>query len=78
MPASPLARIRRFGEALYMTAEQLNQKLRWLVLERQALREHGAATDELEANRLAIVRVQWKLSYAFIENHRPRGLPEAA
>jgi hypothetical protein len=78
MPASPLAQLRRLGEALYMNAEQLNQRLRWLVLERQALREHGAATDELEANRLAIVRVQWKLSYAFIENHRPHGLPEAA
>jgi GAF domain-containing protein len=78
MPASPLAEIRSVREALHMNAEQLNQKLRWLVLERQALRELGAATDELERNRLEIVRVQWKLSYVFIENHRPHGLPEAA
>lgn len=61
-----------------MNAGQLNQKLRWLVLERQALREHGAATDDLERNRLEIVRVHRRLSYAFTENHRPRGLPEAA
>jgi hypothetical protein len=61
-----------------MNAEQLNQRLRWLVLERQALRERGAATDELERNRLEIVRVQWKLTYAFIELHRPDGLPAAA
>jgi GAF domain-containing protein len=78
MPASPLAEIRSVREALHMNAEQLNQKLRWLVLERQALRGLGAATDELERNRLEIVRVQWKLSYAFTENHRPHGLPEAA
>jgi hypothetical protein len=61
-----------------MTVEQLNQKLRWLVSERQALRDRGAATDETERNRLEIVRVQWKLSYALIELHRPDGLPHAA
>lgn len=48
------------------------------MIERQALREHGAATDELERNRLEIVRVQWKLSYAFIELHQPDGLDRAA
>jgi hypothetical protein len=78
MPASPLAGRRPFGQTLFMNAERLNQKLRQLVLERQALRERGAATDELERNRLEIVRVQWKLSYAFVELHRPHGLPEAA
>jgi hypothetical protein len=61
-----------------MNVEQLNQKLRWLVFERQALRDRGAATDETERNRLEIVRVQWKLSYALIELHRPDGLPQAA
>ena len=61
-----------------MTVEQLNQKLRWLVSERQALRDQGAATDEVERNRLEIVRVQWTLSYALIELHRPDGLPQAA
>jgi len=61
-----------------MTVGQLNQKLRWLVLERQALRERGAAMDELERNRLDLVRVQWKLSHALIELNRPRGLDHAA
>ena len=61
-----------------MTVGQLNQELRWLVLERQALRERGAAMDELERNRVDIVRVQWKLSSALIELHRPRGLDQAA
>jgi len=61
-----------------MNVDQLNQKLRWLVLERQALRERGAATDELERNRLAIVRGQLQLSWAYIELHRPCELDRAA
>jgi len=61
-----------------VTVGQLNQRLRWLVLERQALRERGAAMDELERNRLDLVRVQWKLSHALIELDRPRGLDHAA
>jgi hypothetical protein len=61
-----------------MSVMQLNQKLRRLVLARQALRDHGAAADQIERNRLEIVRVQWKLSYAFIELHRPDGLGQAA
>ncbi len=52
--------------------------LRELVLERQALREGGAAADELERNRLAIVRAQWQLSYAFVELHQPHELDQAA
>ena len=78
MPASPLAVEARVREPIDMIADQLNKKLRQLVLERRALRERGAATDELERNRLEIVRVQWKLSYAFIELHRPDGLRAAA
>ena len=78
MPASPLAAERCVREASHMNAVQLNQRLRLLVLERKALRERGAATDELERNRLEIVRVQWKLSNAFIELHRPDGLRAAA
>jgi len=34
--------------------------------------------DELERNRLDLVRVQWKLSHALIELDRPRGLDHAA
>ena len=54
-----------------MTVSQLNQRLRWLVLERQALRDRGAAPDDLERNRLDIVRVQWKLSYASVGPNPP-------
>jgi hypothetical protein len=61
-----------------MTVDQLNAKLRWLVVERQSLRERGAAADDLERNRLAIVHAQWQLTYAFIELHRPRELDRAA
>jgi hypothetical protein len=61
-----------------MTLDQLEAQLRWLGLERQALRERGAAADELERNRLAIIRAQWQLSWAYIELHRPRELDRAA
>jgi hypothetical protein len=54
-----------------MTVAQLTERLRQLVLERQALRERGASGDDLERNRREIVRRQWELSYALIESHRP-------
>jgi hypothetical protein len=46
-----------------------------LVLERQKLRLGDAPAEELERNRLAIVRCQWELSQALIERH---ALPAAA
>ena len=52
-----------------MNIDALTTLLRDLVLERQALRDRGAAADEIEANRLEIVRVQWQLSYALSELH---------
>jgi hypothetical protein len=61
-----------------MSANQLNQRLRWLVLERQSLLERGAAADDLERNREELVRAQRRLSYAFIHLHRPDGPLEAA
>ena len=61
-----------------MTVEQLQQKLRLLALERQAFCERGAAADDLEQNRLGIVRAQWQLSHALIELHEPHGLNRAA
>jgi hypothetical protein len=61
-----------------MNVDMLTAQLRDLVLERQALREGGAAADELERNRLAIVRAQWQLSYAFVELHQPHELDQAA
>ena len=54
-----------------MTVAKLNQRLRWLVLERQALRDRGAATDQLERNRNELVRVQWKLAYASVGPDSP-------
>jgi hypothetical protein len=54
-----------------MTVTQLNQRLRWLVLEREALRDRGAATDQLERNRNELVRVQWKLAYASVGPDSP-------
>jgi hypothetical protein len=46
-----------------MTHEQLNKRLRWLVLERITLDERGAATDVLERNYLETIRVQRRLSF---------------
>jgi hypothetical protein len=40
-----------------------------LVRERQSLRDGGANGDELEWNRLRIVRAQWELSHVLIEAH---------
>jgi len=54
-----------------MTTAQLNQRLRWLVMERQALRDRGAATDDIERNRNDLVRVQWKLAYASVGPDSP-------
>jgi hypothetical protein len=47
-----------------MTHEQLNKRLRWLVLERITLDERGAAADVLERNDLETIRVQRRLSFA--------------
>jgi hypothetical protein len=54
-----------------MTVTQLNQRLRWLELERQALRDRGAATDDFERNRSELVRVQWRLAYASVGPDSP-------
>jgi hypothetical protein len=61
-----------------MNVDTLTAQLRELVMERQALRERGAAADELEPNRLAIVRAQWQLTYALVELHETPGLDRAA
>jgi hypothetical protein len=68
-PARRLVQEGPKGEALPMNIDGLTTLLRDLVLERQALRDRGAAADEIEANRLEIVRVQWQLSYALAELH---------
>jgi hypothetical protein len=62
-------------QALAMKVEQLTERLRQLVSERQSLRDRGASTADLERNRLEIVRRQWELSRALIESHVPEPLP---
>ena len=51
------------------SVERLQQEVRRLVTERQALHEREAPRDELEANRLELVRRQQELSLALIEGH---------
>lgn len=59
--------------------EILTQLHARLVNERQQLRSEGAASDELERNRLAIVHCQWELSRALIERYLPpAATPSAA
>lgn len=58
-----------------MTIDQLTERLRQLVMERQSLRDRGASAAELERNRLEIVSRQWEMSYALIELHRPQPTP---
>jgi hypothetical protein len=47
----------------------LQEELRVLVAERQALREREAARDELESNRLELAQRQRQLSHALIHRH---------
>ena len=52
------------------SVEALNQVLTYLVSERQLLRAHGASSIELEANRKAIVAMQWRLNRRLGDDHR--------
>ena len=49
------------------SVQDLEAAIRSCAAERQALHERGAASDELELNRLEIVRLQWQLSHAWID-----------
>ena len=51
------------------SVEGIQDELRILVAERQALRERDAGRDELESNRLELAQRQRQLSHAFIDRH---------
>ena len=51
------------------SVECLQEAVRMLVANRQALRERDARSHELESNRLELARRQRELSHALIERH---------
>ena len=53
------------------SVEQLEQAIRELVSERQALRDVGADRNELEQNRLRLIRLQGRLTEELLERHLP-------
>ena len=54
--------------------EQLQGQIAELVSERQVLRAFGASQSSLEQNRRELVRRQWALSQALIEQHTNFGM----
>jgi len=51
------------------SVEGIQEELRVLVAQRQALRERDAGRDELESNRLELAQRQRQLSHALIHRH---------
>lgn len=51
------------------SVEGLQEELRALVAERQAMREREAGRGELEANRRRLAQRQRQLSHALIHSH---------
>lgn len=54
------------------SVESIREVIAYLVIERQSLRAHGAQRPELEANRQALVALQWRLNRALAAEHGPR------
>jgi hypothetical protein len=59
------------------SVECVEEALRTLVAERQALHERVAGRDELESNRLALVGRQQQLSQALIDRYFRRAARDA-
>jgi hypothetical protein len=53
------------------TVESLSEEIRGLVYERQTLRAVGASHEELERNRVELVRAQQELVHALIRRYLP-------
>ena len=60
------------------SVERLQDGVRQLVAERQALRRRDACRDELEANRLELAARLRELSFALIDRYLPRAELRAA
>jgi hypothetical protein len=56
---------------LYGSADAIRHVLSYLVAEREQLRLHGADEAELEANRQAILAMQWHLDRAVGDAQAP-------
>ena len=53
------------------TVESLSEEIRGLVYERQTLRAVGAGVEQLERNRVELVRAQQELVHALIRRYLP-------
>jgi hypothetical protein len=51
------------------SVDAMSELLSYLVRERQRLRSHDATAPELEANRQAIISMQWRLNRALGAAH---------
>jgi hypothetical protein len=79
VPALRRLVLERPRSARRLDPEMLGHLHTALVSERQQLRRDGAAAEELESNRLAIVKCQWELSRALIDRYLPpAAAPSAA
>ena len=65
-------------KVLMARVECLQEAVRRLVTERQALRERHACRDDLEANRLELAALERELSHALIDRYLPRVARNAA